>query len=148
MKIWIAMLLAICANVSYAALGGRPAELGPRQVPDKTTRMSVGSVTYARVERKLDSGTVVREFLDDAGTVFAVAWSGPFLPDLKEILGKHFDALAQEATKARGRPSRVVVKSNDVVIVSGGHMGAFSGKAWVPDKLPAGFDPASIDEGK
>jgi hypothetical protein len=146
MKIWIAVLLAICANVSFAGLGGRPAELGPRQVPDKATRMlSSGSVAYTQVERKLDSGIVVREFLDEAGTVFAVAWAGPFLPDLKEILGTHFDAFVQDAGKARGRTSRIVVKRNDVVIVSGGHMGSFTGKAWIPAQLPAGFDPASID---
>ena len=36
--------------------------------------------------------------------------------------------------------SRLMVKDPGVVIVSEGHMGAFEGRAWVPSRLPAGFD--------
>jgi hypothetical protein len=27
-----------------------------------------------------------------------------------------------------------------VVVQSGGHMGAFEGRAWIPSRVPAGFD--------
>ena len=32
----------------------------------------------------------MREYLDRAGNVFAVSWSGPVLPDLQRLLGAHF----------------------------------------------------------
>jgi len=76
--------------------------------------------------------------------VFAVSWSGPFLPDLKEMLGAHFDTMVAAQRQRRGGRSPIVVTRDDVVIISGGHVGAFEGKAWIPAKLPAGFKPADL----
>jgi hypothetical protein len=68
-----------------------------------------------------------------------VTWSGPFKPDLKKLLGRHFDTLS-EGGKPRGNGGPVDVKSDEAVVQSGGHMGAFEGRAWIPSRLPAGFD--------
>ncbi len=145
MKAPVAALLAITMNVSWAGLGSTPAHLSLRVLAAQDRSGSTGLATYTDVEKKLESGTVVHEYVDAQGTVFAVSWSGPFLPDLKELLGSHFDAMVAHAGQARraGR-SPLVLKQSDLVIVSGGHMGAFEGHAWLPAKLPEGFKPGDI----
>lgn len=146
MRVLVAALLAIWMNSSWAALGSTPANLGPRVLAAQTHTGSTGLAAYTDSERKLESGTVVHEYSDANGTVFAVSWSGPYLPDLKELLGTHFDTMVEHAKKRPGaaRRSQIKLKQSDLVIVSSGHMGAFTGRAWLPAKLPAGFNPGDI----
>jgi hypothetical protein len=140
MRAGVAALLAIWTSGSWAALGSTPADLGPRVLVSVALRAD-----YTDVEKQLESGTVVHEYVDANGTVFAVSWSGPSLPDLKEILGSHFDAMVTHAGKAaKSGRSQLALKQSDLVIVSGGHMGAFEGRAWLPAKLPAGFSPSDL----
>jgi len=137
-----ALAASLFSCCSWAALGGAPANLGAHAGPERSSTASTGITTYTVLQKQLDSGTTVHEFVDASGTVFAVSWSGPFLPDLKEILGDHFDAmLAQAAKGQRGQRSQLTLRRSDVVIVTAGHMGALEGRAWLPAKLPAGFDP-------
>ena len=49
---------------------------------------ATGSSTVHEIQAS--SGTVVREFISPAGKVFGVAWEGPWLPDLREMLGMYF----------------------------------------------------------
>lgn len=126
---------------SWAALGAAPANLGPHAASPTFSTVSTGLATYTLVQKDLDSGTTVREYVDANGTVFAVSWSGPFLPDLKEILGGYFDAMVAQAGQGRdARHSGLAVRRSGVVIISSGHMGALEGRAWLPAKLPPGFD--------
>jgi len=55
--------------------------------------------TYRVHEIKLPSGTLVREFAGLDGQVFAVAWNGPFIPDMRQTLGAYVDSYAA-ASKA------------------------------------------------
>lgn len=145
MKALIAALLAVSASSGWAGLGGKAASFGPRVLAAQTHAKSTGLAAYTDVEKKLESGTVVHEYADANGTVFAVSWSGPYQPDLKEILGTHFQAMVEQAKKSpRGSRSQFKLNQSDLVIVSGGHMGAFEGRAWLPPKLPAGFNPGDI----
>jgi hypothetical protein len=134
MKHLIAAGLLAAAGSGWAALGEAPSA--------GATRTPVPGANYAVAERRLDTGTTVREYVDAGGTVFAVSWSGPYLPDLQQLLGRSFDALAS-VPAGRGR-SGLAVDRADVVIRSSGRMGAFEGQAWLPPKLPAGFDPKGM----
>jgi hypothetical protein len=145
MKAWVAALAAISMNASWAGLGGAPAHNGPRARAAQAQPGPGAAASYTDLERKLDSGTTVREYVDANGTVFAVSWSGPYLPDLKELLGVHFEEMVAHAAKTqRAGRSQLVLKRSDLVVVSGGHMGAFQGRAWLPGSLPAGFTPDEI----
>ena len=144
-KTLLVALLVTYASTCAAGLGDAPARFGKHVAATKTTAGAVDHATYTDLEKTLDSGTVVHEYLDVSGTVFAVSWSGPFLPNLKELLGAHFDTMVAHVNKTPGAGrSQLVMKRDDVVIISGGHMGSFEGKAWIPAKLPAGFQPADI----
>jgi hypothetical protein len=140
----LAGLLASFMCASWAGLGGSPANLGPHVMASQSKPGA--SAVYTEVQKDLDSGTTVHEYLDANGVVFAVSWSGPVLPDLKEILGPHFAAMAaQGARQGPGQRSHLSVRRPEVVIASEGHMGAFQGRAWLPARLPAGFDPHNIE---
>lgn len=144
--------LLLPAGLAYAALGNAPSDFGAAQAPRLTPhRLAAASsagaaASYTVSETKLDNGTLVREYVATNGTVFAVGWSGPFMPDLRTLLGAHFDTLVQAAAKRpKAGHSQLALRQSDVVIESGGHMRAYVGRAWIPARLPAGVAAADID---
>lgn len=104
---------------------------------------TASGVPYTRLDHALDSGTKVVGYADAGGNMFAVTWSGPFQPDLQSLLGPHFPAFRRAQERAPGLHSPVVVRSDAVIIVSRGHLGAFEGWAWLPARVPAGFELGS-----
>ena len=138
--------------LAYAALGGSPSDFGGAPPAARRLAASGAAVTattdavYTVSQSTLDSGTVVREYSDTAGKVFAVSWRGPTLPDLRTLLGEKFAVMNSAAgQRARAGHSQLALDRSDVVLVSSGHMRAFAGHAWFPSALPAGFDTTSIE---
>jgi hypothetical protein len=133
------LLTALVASAPcWAVLGGPPSTSGPGV--QASAAQTASGASYTDFQSQLPSGTVVHEFADASGTVFAVAWSGPFQPDLKALLGPWFDTFTAQASQRKGNDhSRLAVQSDDLVVVSTGRMGAFQGRAWLASKLPAGF---------
>jgi len=135
---------------AWAALGNSPSNFG---TPTTQTRLAARSLAatasdnvYTVSQSTLDSGTVVREYVDANGVVFAVSWTGPTLPDLRTLLGDKFTVMTSNAAKRpKAGHSQLAVDQSDVVIVSNGHMRAFAGQAWIPSALPAGFDTSTIE---
>lgn len=125
--------LLLVSSAGWAALG-EPLPAGAPAVP---------SGPYTVLSQRTDSGTEVREYAGAGGVVFAVTWSGPFMPDLRSLLGPHFAAFEQHAASV-GRASAVSLQGPDLVLQSGGRMGAFRGRAWLPRQLPAGVDPRAL----
>jgi hypothetical protein len=145
MKILVALMLSACSGTVLAGLGSSAVALEPGVLSASSTLMSTVSSTYTKLQKTLESGTQVHEYVNAGGTVFAVSWSGPYMPDLKGLLGAHFQALLDNARKQPGAArSQVDVQQDDVVIFSGGRVGAFEGKAWIPALLPAGFSTSDI----
>ncbi|HZT70596.1 MAG TPA: DUF2844 domain-containing protein [Terriglobia bacterium] len=93
---------------------------------------------YSVNELTTPEGKRVREFVSAKGMVFGVAWRGPTLPDLRQLLGTYFSQVQQAAQPRRRRGGPLVIKTKDFILVSGGHMRAFHGFAYVPSLLPAG----------
>jgi hypothetical protein len=141
MKTLLAAALALALGTCWAGLGDRAgaAPPGASVMPLATP----GGATYTQIQRRLPSGTEVNEFVDAGGIVFAVSWDGPFLPDLRELLGRHFGVLTQHQA-ARGHASAVSLQRPDLVVVAAGRMGSFQGRAWLPPQLPAGFEPGRM----
>ncbi len=137
--------------LAYAALGGAPSDFGTtplRQGGRSLAAATAGdtAAVYTVSQSTLDSGTVVREYSNTLGIVFAVSWSGPALPDLRTLLGDKFAVMTSFAGKRpKAGHSQLSVNQPDVVIVSSGHMRAYAGHAWIPSALPAGFDTAVIE---
>jgi hypothetical protein len=146
---------------AHAALGGSPmtpptgASVSSKTVsPVAVLHAASGaasaassSSSYTVRQTTYGSGTVVREYLAADGTVFGLGWNGPQMPDLNNLLGTYFPQYLAgvEAVRAvRGGHGPVAVEQSGLVVHSGGHMGAFSGDAWLPQALPAGVSGSDI----
>jgi hypothetical protein len=140
----VSALLMIYAGLSHAALGGLPEQFNTEGTA-VVSSVSSATPNYTLRETTLATGTQVREYISGSGSVFALAWNGPMLPDLKALLGQYYDAMATESARLpRAGRSHLEVNLPEVVIRSGGHMRAFEGSAWIPAQLPAGFSAADV----
>jgi hypothetical protein len=100
---------------------------------------------YTIKETQLNTGTVIREYINKKKMVFALSWQGPIIPDLQALLGTHFDSLKKESQRIpKAGRSALSVNRPEVIIHSAGHMRAFQGQAWVPSLLPHGFSTDEI----
>jgi hypothetical protein len=102
---------------------------------------------FAVHQLQAPSGTIIREYVSSTGTVFAVSWEGPWLPDLQQILGPYFDAYQRNAAAVRdSRRSHgpITIRAGELVVQVGGHPRAFAGRAYVERLLPQGLQPATI----
>ncbi|HEY2685046.1 MAG TPA: DUF2844 domain-containing protein [Steroidobacteraceae bacterium] len=131
----------LCAGPAQAALSGDTASVHDDEIELRGTVTAVAH--FAGFERRTlstDTGLVINEFLTPAGTVFALSWSGPVLPDLRALLGRHYStyvaALGQFAQPGLKRSLRI--STADFVMESAGHLRAFVGHAYVPSLLPGG----------
>ena len=100
-----------------------------------------GSSLYSTHMTQLENGTVVREFSNLEGVVFAVSWQGPVLPDLSELLGGYFKTfkMATEQARASGRRGGSMgLVRDDLVVSSNGRMRDFFGYAYAPALIPTG----------
>jgi hypothetical protein len=140
--------------LAWAALGSSPSDFGGTTTQTRmaarslaaTSTSTTSAAVYTISQSTLDSGTIVREYTDASGVVFAVSWTGPTLPDLRTLLGDKFTVMTSNAAKRpKAGHSQLAVDQSDVVIISSGHMRAYSGQAWIPSALPAGFDTTNIE---
>ena len=145
----VAMSL-LAASPAWATLGGTPTYAGVRSAPD-VRLMAAGksaAAPYTVNTSTLANGTTIREYLDAKGIVFAVSWRGPRVGSLETLLGSYFPAwqkgLASAQTARGGGYGPVALREDDLVVESGGHMGALTGRAWLPRALPQGVSTDQI----
>jgi len=138
----MALVLLLPTSLPFnaiAALGGPASSVAVDQTRMKAMRQVKAGTAFNIHEITTDTGTVVREYVSSAsGQVFAVTWQGPFMPDLKQVLGDHFATFVESTGQERIGRGHALVSRPEVVIHSGGHMRSFTGKAYLPGQLPEG----------
>ena len=139
----VALISSLVAFPAYAALGGNEASVETDRLQVQGTQRVVRTGTYTVHEMQVPSGTVVREYVSPEGIVFGVAWQGPSMPDLRQVLGSYFDRYVDAATKRKAR-GPITIEQPGLVVQSGGHMRAFQGRAYIPEALPPGVGADSI----
>ena len=137
-----ALLTVAMATRAFAALGGDAATVVADQMHINGKLVFAQTQKYSVHEIQAPSGTVVREFVSPAGTVFGVAWAGPTMPDLRQVLGPYFERYVAAAAQ-RKRRGPVLIEQPGLVVQSGGHMRSFVGRAYVPESVPQGV---AVDE--
>lgn len=148
LRLWVVLgALLPCAGAALAALGGLPQPPTSASLTSTPSGRPLQSVpvsgAYTVSAATLPTGTVVSEFINAAGQVFAVSWTGPVLPDLATLLGGYFaeyQAVVQRQRAAGQRGGVVQTQSTGLVMVSRGRMGQFQGYAYVPALVPAQVD--------
>jgi hypothetical protein len=138
-----ALALVVLPHAALAALGQPEAAVSSEAQQLRATVKSTLRTTYRLHEIQLPSGGVLREFAVPAGNVFAVAWSGPSIPNLRQALGSYFDTYVAAAKTPHSGHTHLQILKDGFVMQSGGHMRAFSGRAYLPQAIPAG---TSTDE--
>jgi len=131
------LILALEAAPAWAVLGEYESSVSLDQQYMRGGDRVTSSQGYKLHQITSTNGLVVSEYVSPEGKVFAVSWRGPFIPNLQQLLGSYSTQVQQAAqaqTRRRGGP--FVVRANDFVFVSGGHMRAFHGSAYVPSLLP------------
>jgi uncharacterized protein DUF2844 len=144
----VAILIALFPFRASATLGS-----DVNSVSDDRVKMQSALVGISRIggfevhQMQSAAGTTVREYVSSTGTVFAVSWEGPWMPDLRQVLGPYFEAYQRTlpaARSARRSHGPITIRSGDLVVQMGGHPRAFTGRAYVERLLPQGMQPESI----
>ena len=147
-SIFLGLVLSIVLAVRAATAAlGEPAgsAFSDHRPLSAANRASVTHPGYT-VREYDNGGNMVREYINQSGIVFAVAWSGLSHPDLTPLLGSYAgeyrEALAKTPRERGKRHFRV--EANRVVVEKWGHMRSVRGRAYIPALLPSGVNSDEI----
>jgi hypothetical protein len=132
---------------SLAALGGDADSVEADRAHMNATLTTTKTDAYTMHEISHPNGTLIREYVSPSGRVFGVAWHGSFIPDMRQLLGTYFqqyEAAAKAARAARRGRGPLNIQQPNLVFQNGGHMRAFSGRAYDPGLLPQGVSANDI----
>lgn len=135
--------LLFCARPASAALGGDAASIAADRAVLAASLSITRAERYTMHELAAATGTKVREYLDSEGKVFAVAWQGPFRPNLRQLLGSYYEAFLKAAGSRVSR-GPVNISLPGLVIQMSGHQRAFYGRVYAADQVPQGLSPDEI----
>jgi hypothetical protein len=135
--------LVFCPPPAWAALGGDASSIGAGQTHLLASARIQTAATHTMHELEAPTGTKVREYLGNDGKVFGVAWQGPFRPDLRQLLGVHYESFLQAAGPRAAR-GPVNIRLPGLVIHMSGHQRAFYGRAYLTDRVPQGLSADEI----
>ena len=133
----IAAFAILLSASSFAALGGDVNSVLADQAQMKAQRRVTQMTAYSIHEMQSQAGTTVREFVSPEGKVFGVAWQGQALPNFQQVLGSYYDEFIKNAPRQR-KHGPVTIQTPGLVVQSGGHMRALTGRAYVPEMMPSG----------
>jgi hypothetical protein len=137
----LAVVVSLFSPPAFAALGGDAASVDADRAQMKGSEELKQSSAYTVHQLTLASGTVAREYVTSAGKVFAVAWQGPFFPDMQQLLGSYFDqySAAVKANKdAHVGRHPLNIQLSGLVLQMSGYTRAYHFRAYIPQQLPAG----------
>jgi hypothetical protein len=145
LRMLLPSVLIALAFPAWASLGDNVTTVQKDKAQMRGTLRSVASQKYVTHEIQIPTGQKVREFVSPDGNVFGVAWDGPYLPDLQQLLGSYFEPMKQAVTaqQKNGR-GPVNVESSSFVFQQSGHLRSFRGRAYVPAMVPQGVDVSEI----
>ena len=145
------LVLALGVNLwdiepARAALGGDEASVISDAAAVHGAVQTKPLQQYAIQEVTGDGGMRIREFLNRDGTVFAVTWSGPVVPDLRRLLGTNFSiyTAALAGVPQRGLHRSLRITASGLIVETGGHMRAYIGRAYLPALVPVGTSTAEL----
>jgi hypothetical protein len=142
----VPMLCAIWAAPACASLGGDAVEIGADQQAVHASLSVKATALYNVQELSTESGMRIREYVNARGKIFAVAWSGPIPPDLRQLLGPYYAEYTSALLKLQplGVHRALRISTPTLAVELDGHMRAHSGRAYLPLLIPAGVPMAEL----
>jgi hypothetical protein len=138
--------LGLCLP-AFAALGGDLSSVQADQAHMKASIKTTTGQAFTLHEIKTPMGSIVHEYVSSDGKVFAVAWRGPSMPPMQQILGTYFQQFSdgvQAHHAAHVGRSPLNIQQPGLVVQSSGHPRGYFGRAYVPQMLPQGVTPDQI----
>jgi hypothetical protein len=133
----VLLMLMMGSFPAWAALGENVSSVDSDAQALGAQHVMVAKVGYNMHQITLRDGSVIKEFVSPAGTVFGVSWKSHSMPNLPQLLGSYLTNL-QLGQRTRVIPRRgVTIQGNDFVFTNFGLTGSFHGRAWVPSLVPA-----------
>ena len=135
----VLLILTLETVPAWAVLGKYESSVSGDQQDMKSEDRVQDFQAYKVHELTSANGTTVREYVSPKGLVFGVAWQGPFMPNMEQLLGSYVTNL-QTASKSQTQVRHLrglIVRTNDFVFASGGHMRFWMGSAFVPSLVPS-----------
>ena len=136
--------LLFCSQSAWAALGGDASSIGTGQTHLLASARILRAATHTMHELEAGTGTKVREYSGNDGKVFAVCWEGPFRPNLRDLLGEHYDSYLKAAGARVARGPVNIRLPGGLVIHMSGHQRAFYGRAYLENSVPQGLSTDEI----
>jgi hypothetical protein len=141
--VWLGLALS---NASHASLGEPVNSVAGDHAAMHGTALTITPMAgYDRHEITTAEGTQVHEYATPEGSVFAVAWSGAVLPDLKSLLASHYAEYASAAREHRSSHHVFTMKSDGLELRLERLPRGFAGTASVPALVPAGVRVEDLD---
>jgi hypothetical protein len=146
---WLGAAITLAAVFVFspsarAALGDDVAAVAADQVRLQASLQIWRKSGYEIHELTYPTGTKVRHFVGNSGKVFAVSWSGGWRPNLRDVMGEHYDAFISATRGKRMAHGVARIELPGMVVVMGGHQRAFFGHVYLTDLVPPGFVPEEI----
>jgi hypothetical protein len=138
MKTVLTLILAslLSAAPGWSALGEYESSVSVDQQAMHGKLRAISRPGYSLQQITASSGMVVKEFVSPDGLVFGITWQGPTMPNLQQLLGSYFPQFQQAAQSRARRRGPLVLRTEKLVVESGGHMRSFHGRAYVPSLFP------------
>ncbi|HEV2387462.1 MAG TPA: DUF2844 domain-containing protein [Candidatus Acidoferrales bacterium] len=146
MKTTLGLLIAFLLG-TLPASAGLGQTMGSVRIDQAAMRGKLAATTqqgYSVQQITAPDGAVVKEYVSPAGVVFGVSWHGPTMPNLALLLGPYFPQFQKAAQSARRRRGPLLVRTNQLVVESGGHLRSFRGRAYVPALVPDSVTQAVV----
>jgi len=121
---------------AWAVLGERESSVGLDQDYLRGVVRVENHEGYSLQRITSADGRVVTEYVSPAGFVFGISWQGRTMPNLEQLLGSYYPQFLQASQSRTRRRGPLVVRTDQLVVESGGHMRSFHGRAYVPNLLP------------
>ena len=147
MKTYLSLaILVLPAAPLWDALGQPESSVAADQQILRGELRQEARASYNVHQIRAANGVVWKEFASPAGMVFAISWQAPHMPNLEQMLGSSLVDLqvAMQSSAPRRTRGPLVIRTGKLVFVSGGHMRAFHGFAYIPGLVPANVSPETI----
>ncbi|CAN1493740.1 Protein of unknown function DUF2844 [Burkholderiaceae bacterium] len=137
----LSIFLLALPLASQAELGGNLASINQEQKTFGSTLSSSPQTGFTIYTQAISPGLVLKEYLTTNANVFAITWKGPSLPNFQVVLGAYY---SNYLTALQNNPRAIFFQDDNIVIESGGVMGGYVGRAYLPKQFPAGMTPANL----
>jgi len=145
--IFFSGITLLSSTFAYAELGGdfSTVQKDSKKLGSPITTTTQTTTAHSQYNRhEMSKGRMhVREYADSNGKVFGIAWNGSKHPDLRTLMGSHFNDF--QAAMVQGRRNHhhggtTTVDSGNIHLEMGGRMMSVYGRVWLTDQVPTGMN--------